>query len=400
MKYREVSNESSEPTHQRPTVFRGPPVAARPVLPCRTSRRGGRRVILIYGANGYTGRLLVAECARRGLSPVLAGRRAEALAPLARPHGFEVRVAPLDRPAALRDMLDRVRVVLHAAGPFFRTSEPMLEACLDRGVHYLDITGEIAVFERVRLRHEQAVARGVVLLPGVGFDVVPTDCVAAQLAERMPGAQRLELAIAGGGGVSRGTLKTMLLGAGRGGAVREDGRIVPAPLGAGWLRVPFHDRPRDTVTFPWGDISTAFTSTGIPNIRTYHALSRRAVRAARLVRDLRPLLRGPVRRAVEALIDRVVAGPDAETRATRRMQVWGRVTRADGASLSAVATTPEGYRFTAIAAIEAATRVRAAPPAPGYHTPSTAFGAHFLDSLPECVVLVDREVTPPPPPSA
>ncbi|MGQ0647463.1 MAG: saccharopine dehydrogenase family protein [Gemmatimonadaceae bacterium] len=352
-------------------------------------------MILIYGANGYTGRLLVDECARRGLAPLIAARRADTLAPLTARHGFEARVASLDDPTALRAILDNVILVLHAAGPFFRTSEPMVNACLDRGVHYLDITGEIAVFERVKQRHDDAVARGVVLLPGVGFDVVPTDCVAAQLARRMPGATSLDLAFAGGGGVSRGTLKTMFLGAGRGGAIRKDGRITPVPLGWDRMTVPFHDRPREVVTIPWGDISTAYTSTGIPNIRTYTAMSRGAVRTARTVGRMHALFsRRPVQRLVESLIDRTVEGPDAEQRASRRMQVWGRVTAAQGTTLTAVATTPEGYQLTAIAAIEAATRVLANSPTPGYHTPATAFGAHFLDSLPGCVVVLPPSSTP------
>jgi short subunit dehydrogenase-like uncharacterized protein len=345
--------------------------------------------LLVYGANGYTGQLIVEECLRRGLRPILAGRRAETLAPLAARHGLEVRVCSLDDATGLQAALSGVRVVLHAAGPFFRTSAPMVRACLAAQVHYLDITGEIAVFEACRARHEAAVAAEVVIMPGVGFDVVPTDCLAARLAERMPDATLLELAFAGGGGFSRGTLKTMVLGSGQGGAIRQDGRITKVPAGWRTQRIPFRDKPRHAVTIPWGDVSTAFRSTNIPNIHTYLAMPANAVRSMGMLRLVSPLLAVPVlRRFVESQIDARVVGPSAEVRATARMQIWGRVTHADGRTIEGTAQTPEGYRLTAMAAVESAMRVLTDAPPAGYHTPSSAFGSGFLESLPECDVVI------------
>lgn len=342
-------------------------------------------MLLLYGATGYTGQLILAECIARGLRPVLAGRNTAALAALAAPHGLEVRAFDLSGHIPLHGM----RAVLHAAGPFFRTSAPMVAACLAQGVHYLDITGEIAVFEACRARHEDAMRAGIVLLPGVGFDVVPTDCLAARLAEALPNATLLELAFAGGGGFSRGTLKTMLLGAGQGGAIRRDGRIVRVPTAWHRQRIPFRDKQRDAVTIPWGDVSTAHWSTGIPNIHTYLALPRAAQRGLTVQRLLAPLMAfGAVRRFVERQVDARVTGPSAEVRATARMQVWGRVTHADGRTREGTAVVPEGYRFTAIAAVECARRVLETPPSAGYHTPSSAFGARFLESLPECDVRI------------
>lgn len=346
-------------------------------------------MLLIYGANGYTGQLIVEECVRRGLTPVLAARRAETIAALAAQHGLATRVFALDDPDALRRGLQDVRVVLHAAGPFIRTSAPMVAACLDTGAHYLDITGEIAVFEACRARHDAAQHAGVVILPGVGFDVVPTDCLAARLAAALPGASLLELAFAGGGGVSRGTLKTMLLGSPQGGAIRRDGRITPVPSAWKQATIPFRDRPRHAVTIPWGDVSTAHWSTGIGNIHTYLAVPKGNVRTMGLLSLISPLLQRPgVQRFLERQIDRRVHGPDETARATARMHVWGRVTHPDGRTCEGTAETPEGYRFTAIAAVESARRVLDAPPAPGYQTPSTAFGADFLEELPGCSVQI------------
>ena len=348
-------------------------------------------MLLIYGANGYTGQLIVEECVRRGLRPVLAGRRAERLAPLARQYGLEVRVASIDDPVALATMLNAITVVVHAAGPFFRTSAPMVRACLSAKVHYLDITGEIAVFEACRAQHAPARQAGVVLIPGVGFDVVPTDCVAARLAAELPDAQLLELAFAGGGGVSRGTLKTMVLGSPQGGAIRQHGEITKVPVAWKTQYVPFRDRARHAVTIPWGDVSTAYWSTKIPNIHTYLAMPHRAVRMMGFAKLASPLLTMPfVQRFVEAQIDQRVTGPTAPLRDRARMQVWGRVTHADGRVIDGTAETPEGYRLTAIAAVESARRVLAAAPPAGYHTPSTAFGAGFLETLPGCDVRVNQ----------
>jgi short subunit dehydrogenase-like uncharacterized protein len=346
-------------------------------------------VLLIYGANGYTGELIVEECVRRGLRPVLAGRRADALAPIAAKHGLDVRVASLDDAAALASMLAGITVVLHSAGPFFRTSAPMVRACLTAHVHYLDITGEIAVFEACRARDGDAKQAGIVIMPGVGFDVVPTDCLSAKLSERLPGAQLLELAFAGGGGFSRGTFKTMVLGSPQGGAIRRDGRITKVPAGWKMQSIPFRDRRRNAVTIPWGDVSTAYWSTKIPNIHTYLAMPPSAVRMMGLTKLASPLLSiGFVQRFVESQIDQRVSGPSAATRASARMHVWGRVTHPDGRTVEGTAEMPEGYRLTAIAAVESARRVLSEAPAAGYHTPSSAFGAGFLETLPECDVVL------------
>ncbi len=342
-------------------------------------------MLLIYGANGYTGQLIVEECVRRGMRPVVAARRAESIAALAQRHALEARSFPLDDQGALENGLAGIGVVLHAAGPFFRTSAPMVSACLRRQVHYLDITGEIGVFEACKARDAEARQAGIVLLPGVGFDVVPTDCLAARLADRLPGASLLELAFAGGGSFSRGTLKTMVLGLNQGGAIRKDGRITRVPTGWKTQRIAFRDRPRTGVTIPWGDVSTAHWSTRIPEIHTYIALPPDARKALRMIGLITPLMGiALVRALVERIIDARVTGPSDEVRATARMQVWGRVTHPDGRTLEGTAETPEGYRLTAMSSVESAHRLLTTPPPAGYHTPSSAFGAGFLESLPEC----------------
>lgn len=347
---------------------------------------------MIYGAYGYTGRLVAEQAVAEGDAPLLAGRRAEPLRRLADEFGLPWRVASLEDSAGLRSALEEVEAVIHCAGPFSRTSRPMLDACLATGRHYLDITGEVDVFEAVRARDAEARAAGVVLLPGAGFDVVPSDCLAAALAERLPGADALELAFATeGGGLSPGTTKTALEGLPRGGLVRRNGRLEHRPPAHRTRLVPFSDRPRRCAAIPWGDVSTAYQSTEIPNITVYTALPGPAlalVRLAHLARGLlaRPSAQALGRRAVEAL----VRGPGPEARRRARTHLWGRVSVSDGASLEGTLDVPEGYSFTARAALACAERILAGEVPPGATTPSLAFGADFVLALPDVTRRIPR----------
>lgn len=341
--------------------------------------------ILLYGANGYTGELCAREAVARGLAPILAGRRSEALAPLAAELGLASRAVSLEDAAGLGAALDGIACVLHCAGPFSITSRPMVDACLERRVHYLDITGEIEVFEAVLRREREAKARGIALLPGAGFDVVPSDGLAARLHEALPDAVRLDLAFASvGGSWSRGTLVTMLEGASKGSCVRRGGRYVPIRPASLVRTIEFErGKPRTAVAIPWGDQATAYRTTGIPDITTWAGVGRSPLRAMRWLGRLRPLLAiGPLRRGLQAQVRKRVSGPDEATRERARSLLWGRVEAADGRAMEARLSAPEGYRITAIAAVECARRVAAGELAPGAWTPSLAFAARFVDTLP------------------
>ncbi|MBW7933605.1 MAG: saccharopine dehydrogenase NADP-binding domain-containing protein [Gemmatimonadaceae bacterium] len=343
-------------------------------------------MIVLYGANGYTGQLVIEECLARGVRPVLAGRSESSLRALGERTGLAWRVAPLDDPRSLDALLHDARVVVHCAGPFAATSRPMADACLRNRVHYLDITGEIAVFEALAARDAEARARGVMLLPGAGFDVVPSDCLAAHLKSRLPSATELALAFHGGTGVSRGTARTMAENAGGPGAVRRGGRITAVPPAWRTRAVPFADRERLTVTIPWGDVSTAFHSTGIPDIAVYVGVSPGAIRSLRLSRLVAPLLRTRwMRRKLVEAIERRPPGPSAEARARANAQLWGEVRDEFDNTASATLVTPDGYSLTAKTAVLAAQRVLAGEAIPGFQTPSRAFGADFILQVPGCV---------------
>jgi short subunit dehydrogenase-like uncharacterized protein len=331
---------------------------------------------LIYGANGYTGELIAREAVRRGLRPIVAGRSAEKIEPLARELGLEARAFALNA-----SRLDGVDAVLHCAGPFVHTSAPMVRACLDAGVHYLDITGEISVFETIMGMNDVAVQRGVTFIPGVGFDVVPTDCLAAMLAARLPGATELELAFyTPKAELSRGTLKTMIESIGEGGAIRREGKIVRVPPAFDARNIPFSCGPRMAMTVPWGDVSTAFHTTGIPNIRVYTGASPKSVARMRRIRSFLPLLGfKPVKRLLQAIVNRR-SGPGEAQRAMGRTYLWGRAANSVD-EVTMTMTTPEGYAFTVLSALAAVERLLASPRRPGSFTPAKYFGAEFVTTI-------------------
>lgn len=344
-----------------------------------------RTGLLVYGANGYTGRLIASVARREGLRPVLAGRRAEAVEALAKELSCRSLCFPLLDPDLVARMLEPFDALLLAAGPFSETSAIALEGCLRARTAYLDITGEIDVLEACFARHGDALEAGVPVLPGVGFDVVPSDCLAATLAGKLPLASRLQLAFR----VfkpSAGTMKTMIEGLPKGGAARVNGRIVRVPPAWKTMTVPFPDEARLAMTIPWGDLSTAFRSTGIPNIEVYMAVPPKAISAARRTAFLAPVLSlGPVQGFLKRRAERNVEGPTEEERRRERSVLWGRVsTRHGERQVTGTLETPEAYALTAETSVAIAKRVLAGEVKPGVWTPSQAFGPRFIETIPGC----------------
>ena len=258
----------------------------------------------------------------------------------------------------------------------------MADACLRAGVHYLDITGEIAVFEALAARHAEAAARDVMLLPGVGFDVVPSDCLAAHLARRLPTATRLALGFQTLGGVSRGTATTMIESAGRGGMVRRGGALVSVPVAWRTRRIDFGTGPRLATTIPWGDVATAFHSTGIGDIEVYVAVpasTRRLMIASRYIGGL--LRTAPVRALLLRGVHRRPPGPSLAARSRGVSRLWGEVSDDSGRRVASRLTGPEPYTLTALTAVAALERVLAGGARAGFQTPSLAFGADFVMAI-------------------
>lgn len=345
---------------------------------------------LLYGANGYTGRLVARYAAQYGLRPVLAGRRAEALAPLAEELGLTSRVVDLNDTRRLDALLGEHSVVLHAAGPFHFTAPQMVEACLRTGAHYLDINGDIEVFEMLKGYDAAGKERGVMIMPGVGFDVVPTDCLSLFLKKKLPDATHLKLAFATlGGGVSHGTAATMVTKLGEGGAVRKEGKIVRVPLGHKGMWLDFGGRRLFFMTIPWGDVSTAYCTTGIPNIETYTGVPPSTYRLLKLQYLFNWLLRtDAVRRFVRKKIDQRPAGPSDEQRGKATSLVWGQVGNSKGETVTARLSGPEGYTLTVHASLLILRTVLSGDFKAGYQTPAAVYGEDLVLEVPG----VHREV--------
>lgn len=338
---------------------------------------------MIYGANGFTGALMAREAQRRGLRPVLAGRNEAEIRRLAETLGLQWKAFALDDEAAVAAAIAGLKLVLHCAGPFSVTGAPMMRACLAAGAHYLDITGEISVFEFAHSLAGAARRADVVLLPGAGFDVVPSDCLAASLVQAMPAATRLQLAFEATGGPSPGTAKTSVEGLARGGCVRRDGKLTEVPLAWKQRKIPFARGERTAMTIPWGDIFTAFVSTGVPDIEVYMAVPPATVARLRRLRWARPLLAlAPVQSFLKKRIGSKVSGPSDEVRANSYCELWGEATSADGRTASATMTTPNGYDLTVSAALGIVGYLLANAVEGGYYTPSLLMGAGYAASLP------------------
>ena len=344
-------------------------------------------MILIYGAYGYTGELIAREAAERGLEFAVAGRNGTKTRGLGIELDVEARV--FDVPE-IDEHLDGVDVLLHCAGPFADTYEPVVDACIETGTHYVDITGELEVFEAIAEQDRAASEAGVCLLPGSGFDVVPTDCLGGHLHDRMPDATELRLGFEAHTDVSGGTLASVVEHAGSGGRVRREGRIERVPVAAESRTIDFGAGAKNAVQVPWGDVSTAYYTTGIPNVEVYMAVPTPVELLMRSTRYVGPLLGfGPVKAALKALARTFVDGPSEQTRRDEQVFVWGEATDGDRTITSRL-VTPETYAFTVDAATSAAQRLDESAPA-GYQTPASAFGPEFVLDLDGVEGFLDEE---------
>lgn len=340
---------------------------------------------MLYGATGYTGELIAEEAVKRGLSPILAGRSAEKLAPLAERLDLAYKVFALEDVNAIANAIADMDVILHAAGPFVHTSDPMIRACLATKTHYLDITGEINVFENTFSYHDTALKNNTALISGVGFDVVPTDCLALHVAQKVNAAHTLEIAFMGLSNVSAGTTKSAIENAPSGGLIRQNGTLQPYPLGKGAKRIRFSHGVYHAMPIPWGDLSTAYRTTGIPNITAYMAVSPLSSTLLRVTAPVAQFMMrsGTLRQAAAGIAERIAPGPDETTRETARTYIYARAADKSGVIVAeAWLETCEPYQFTAHSAVEAVMRVDELGSA-GAITPALAFGADFVLAIPE-----------------
>lgn len=185
--------------------------------------------LLIYGATGYTGSMVARQAKAAGLDFTIGGRDPAKLAALARELDVPYQAFALADRSLVIDALKGAVPVLNCAGPFVRTAEPLMLACIKSGVHYLDITAEINVYRPAEKLHDEAVAAGVMLMPGVGWDVVATDCLAVHVSRRIDNPVSLRIALQVAGSMSRGSAISVGEIVGAGLMARVDGVLSPIP---------------------------------------------------------------------------------------------------------------------------------------------------------------------------
>ncbi len=341
--------------------------------------------VLIYGAYGYTGRLITEEAVNQGILPLLSGRNGPELKRMAEEFGLEYVTVTLDDRQALREVLKKVKLIIHCAGPFIHTAEHVASACLETGTHYMDITGEYAVFDLLHKMDGKAKDAKIMLLPGAGFDVVPSDCLANQLKDLLSEADALTLAFTSKrASVSRGTAKTMVENAGQGHLIRKDGKLVNMPSGKVVRLINYGPFKQMSVGISWGDISTAWHSTGIPNILVLTGSDVKQIRSLKMAQRLRFLLKlRLVKNFIKRQIDKKPPGPTAEKRSTSDMYLWGKA-KAGDKTVERRLKTPNGYTLTARAVVLITKKILRGEFSTGYQTPATAYGKDLIFEIEGC----------------
>lgn len=336
--------------------------------------------ILIYGAYGYTGLLIVEEAIKQQLPIVIAGRNDKKLKEISQKNGLEYRVFSLDNINEVVKNLEDIKVVIHSAGPFIYTAKPMVNACIETGTHYIDITGEIDVFEWIATKDQEAKEKNIMLLPGGGFDVVPSDCLASYLKSLLPDATYLTLAFYTNGHPSHGTMLTALESMGKGGRIRKDCVLQEVPPAYKRKKINFGEETKLCVTIPWGDISTAFYSTGIPNIEVYMAMSRGMnfmLQGIKLTQNI--IGTEPIQNFLKNRIPE--GGPSPEERKNNFSLLWGEVRNEAGVIKQAGMRTPDGYDLTANSSVLIANKILNNNYKSGFKTPSLAYGYNLISEL-------------------
>ena len=319
----------------------------------------GARSWMLYGAAGHTGTLIARHAHQRGHRPLLAGRNGPATAALAEELDLPYLALALDDPAALNAALADVNLVLNAAGPFLHTAAPLTQACLAAGgVHYIDIGNELQVFRTLYDLHQRAQRAGLTIIPGAGFGVVATNCLARYVSDAVGGAQHLEVAARAatarpGPGIAASIRENLPYG----GWTRRAGHLQPQALGSGTITITLPGGPCRIMPFPTGDLEAAFQATGAPDITAYS-----------------PAPDDPA-------LDPQASGTGPAGPPVYQSVGWARAAGPDGATAEAWLQTGESYAFTAAASIRAVEETLARS-VPGAFSPAAAFGAGFALTIP------------------
>lgn len=299
---------------------------------------------LIYGANGYGAKLIIEEAFKRGLRPILAGRNEEKISQLARRWNLQYLVFSLNDIDNVSSILKNYFLVLNCAGPFVSTAKILIQACLKSNTHYLDITGEIDVFEYAKKIDDEAKKAKVLITPGIGFDVVPSDCFAMYLKKNLPTANRLIIGIDTPRSYSAGTAKTIFNSLLKGGLVRQKGELVKVPMYHKIRKMKFSNKVSTVATVPYADLASSYHSTKIPNIEVYMRFSSVDNVVTKIVSKLSLFFSFPaIKWFIDKCIELFIRGPSEIERKSTFVDFYGEVIDENGNVFMATMVTANGY---------------------------------------------------------
>jgi short subunit dehydrogenase-like uncharacterized protein len=369
----------SRPT---PVPVNPPPPLPNSVLDQLPKERKGQ--VLIYGAYGFTGKGIAELASEYEIVPILAGRNESKLKPLADSLGYDYIVLPLENNHDnLVSVLKHFEIVLHVAGPYTYTAKPMLDAVVEARTHYLDLTGENHVIQAELDRDEEFRRANIMVMPAVGYDVVPTDCLNVYVADKISQPTQLTVVLNGsyiaaaGAQTSRGTMKSGLEMLGRPLLKRENGEMV-AMATPQLIHRNENGREQTLLQIPWADMITSYVSTGIPNIAVFQ------VQEGQLPTWLLRIAQSDAgRRVLGWLIDNFAPeGPPPGAQENRQTRIVSTVSNEAGATASAALVTPEGYLLTFHSTLIIARRVIDGQWEPGFQTVGKVYGPDLVLEVP------------------
>lgn len=321
--------------------------------------------LMIYGATGYTGRMVAEHAKAHGTPLVLAGRSEAPLARLAAEVGVEYRVFSLDDTDATDKNLLDISVLLNCAGPFMRTAKPLMEAAIRYGVHYLDTAAELDSYRLAERLDGDAKTAGVMLMPGGGGSVAMLGSLAGHAVTRVKHPRKIRIAMHVSGGMSRGSVISASENMTNETLARLDSKLVAVANDI--QKFDFGQGAVDSFQVTLPDLITIWRATGVPNIETFVHVTGNGFPQGDL--SLLP------------------DGPTEGERLANRYQAVVEVSDAQGYVFRSMLDTVNGYTFTAMAAAEAGHRVLRGEARAGFQTPAELFGNGFAETIADTTII-------------
>ncbi len=334
---------------------------------------------MIYGAYGFTGSLLAKIAADKGFKPVLAGRDALKTKRLALSLGLDFKVFSLDEDSIIEKNLKDIDLLYNLAGPYCKTAPTMVEACLRTKTHYMDLTGDIEIYDFLYSLDKVAIENEILIMPGVGFNVIATECVAAHTVQKLSTCDHLDIVMATQAKPSKGTFKQMIALLPRGGYEIENHELKRRNIGKSDIKIKYPDKRRTPFSIPIGELIACHKSLNIANIRVHYAMSSSWVRMTETMIDIIAKFSGKNygKKVLSNFASNYIKGPDETSMLHDKAYVYAKASSDLGVYAETMIKTPEPYYFTALITLKVIQKVLDGE-YKGALTPVEAFGSSII----------------------